>query len=78
MFQSYNIFQALIGAFPNQDRRYVEYVDGSIMTDGYFADVKEHFFGDLYSTNKNSSTYLMITIDGNIYPCLGVNFINIL
>jgi len=34
MMQSFSDVQALIGAFQSQDRRYIEYVDGSIMTDG--------------------------------------------
>jgi hypothetical protein len=71
MMQSYNIYQALIGAFQSQDRRYIEYVDGSLMTDGFFSDVSGKFFGKLYSTNQNGSTYLMIKPDGNIYPCYG-------
>jgi len=71
MMQTYNNFQALIGAFQSQDRRYIEYVDGSLMTDGFFSDVRGQFFGKLYSTNQNGSTYLMIKPDGNIYPCDG-------
>ena len=71
MMQSYNMYQALIGAFQSQDRRYIEYVDGSIMTDGYFYDVRGQFFSDLYSTNQNGSRYLIITTDGNIYPSSG-------
>ena len=71
VMQGYNNSQALIGAFQSQDRRYIEFVDGSIMTDGYFSDVDGHFFGDLYSTDNNAATYLMISTDGNIYPCLG-------
>ena len=39
--------------------------------DGFFSDVKGQFFGNLYSTNQNGSTYLMIKPDGNIYPCYG-------
>lgn len=68
MMQSFSDVQALIGAFQSQDRRYIEYVDGSIMTDGYFSDVDGHFFGDLYSTNQNTETYFTISTDGNIYP----------
>ena len=37
------------------------------MTDGFFADVKGQFFGDLYATNQVSSTNLIISTDGNIY-----------
>jgi hypothetical protein len=31
-------FYALIGAFQTQDRRYLDYVDGFSLVDGYFAD----------------------------------------
>ena len=37
------------------------------MTDGFFADVQGHFFGDLYTTNQIDSTGLIIGTDGNIY-----------
>jgi len=41
------------------------------MTDGYFADVKGQFFGDLYQTNQVYSTNLIIRTDGNIYASTG-------
>ena len=71
MMLGYKNFQALIGAFQSQDRRYIEFVDGSIMNDGYFSDVDGHFFGDLYSTDNNAIQYLMINTDGNINRCSG-------
>ena len=67
MTQGYKTFQALLGIFHNLDRRYVEYVDGSIMADGFFNDVKGQFFSDIYSTNQNVSTSFMIASDGNIF-----------
>ena len=71
MMQGYKTFQALVGIFQNQERRYVEYVDGSLMTDGFFNDVKGQFFSDIYSTDQNTSNHFMITMDGNIYRSQG-------
>ena len=36
--QGFDNFYALIGGFQTQDRRYLEYVDGSSMFDGLFYD----------------------------------------
>ena len=36
--QGFDNFYALIGGFQTQDRRYLDFVDGFSMFDGYFVD----------------------------------------
>ena len=48
-----NNVNVTIGAFQTPDRRYLEYVDGSLMNDGLFNDVGMTFFGDVYGTGEN-------------------------
>ena len=50
----------MIGAFQSGDRRYLEYVDGSIMNDGSFSDVPSNFFGDVYGTGKTIFSMKML------------------
>ena len=55
-----NIINGMIGGVASEDRRYIEYVDGSIMADGFFYDVSGQFFGDVYNTGVNIANCLMI------------------
>ncbi len=41
-------FYGLIGAFQTNERRYIDYVDGSIMTDGYMNSVSNQVFKELH------------------------------
>ena len=63
----------LVGAFETTDRRYIDFVDGSIMTDGYFNSVLNQFFGTLYNTGVNPFTCLAINSGGNIEVCTSTN-----
>jgi hypothetical protein len=42
----------IVGAFQTPDRRFLEYVDGSMMTDGIFYDWDQTFYSDIYGTGK--------------------------
>jgi hypothetical protein len=55
-----NIVNGLIGGVASDDRRYIEYVDGTIMADGNFYDVSGQFFGTVYDTGVNIANCLMI------------------
>ena len=61
----------LIGAIQSKDRRYLEYVDGSIMHNGQFYDVSAQYFGDVYGTGGNLADCLMINSTGNVGQCDG-------
>ena len=57
-----------MGAKPNGLTRSLEYVDGSIMPDGYFSDVDKTWIGDLvYSTQHPEC--LRINKYGNVIKC---------
>jgi len=55
-------YNGLIGAFQSADRRYLEYVDGSIMNDGSFSDVGSHFFGDVYGTGPIKNVFTNVNL----------------
>ena len=55
-------YNGLIGAFQSADRRYLEYVDGSIMNDGSFSDVGSHFFGDVYGTGPTKNVFTNVNL----------------
>jgi hypothetical protein len=62
-----------VGAFQTIDRRYLDFVDGSIMTDGNFNTVLNQFFGSLYGTGVNTLSCLAINSGGNIERCTRAN-----
>ena len=45
--------KALIGAVASGNNRFLEYVDGSIMTDGHFSDVSNTWIGDILTSSGN-------------------------
>jgi hypothetical protein len=63
----------MIGAFQTPDRRYLEFVDGSLMTDGFFSSVSSQFFGTVYGTGTDNIACLMINPSGNIERCTSAN-----
>jgi hypothetical protein len=65
----------LVGALQTIDRRYIDFVDGSILTDGSFNSVSGQFFGSLYGTGSNVFSCLMIDGSGNIERCSSANVI---
>ena len=73
MGQGLSNHYGLIGAFQTPDRRYLEYVDGSLMTDGFFSSVADQFFGGLYGTGADTFSCLMINPSGNIEICTSAN-----
>ena len=60
--------RGLIGAVPTALNRYLEYVDGSIMTDGYFSDASHTWIGDLVYGTKNPDCFV-INEEGNVVQC---------
>ena len=48
--------KALIGAVASGNTRFLEYVDGTIMTDGHFSDVSNTWIGDIIKSSGNSIT----------------------
>ena len=60
--------KGLVGAIPTGITRFLEYVDGSIMTDGYFSDASGTWIGDiLYSTELMNC--FIINEEGNVVKC---------
>lgn len=60
--------KGLIGAVPTGLTRSLEYVDGSIMTDGHFSDVSHTWIADLVYGTKNPDCFV-INGDGNVESC---------
>ena len=58
----------LVGAIPTALNRFLEYVDGSIMTDGYFSDASHTWIGDLVYSTKNPKCFV-INEEGNVVNC---------
>ena len=60
--------KGLVGAVPTGLTRFLEYVDGSMMSDGNFSDASGTWIGDiLYGTQ--STDCFMINKDGNVGNC---------
>ena len=73
MGQGFTNYYGMIGAFQTPDRRYLDFVDGSIMTDGFFNSVAGQFFNNVYGTRVDIASCLMINPDGNIQACGSAN-----
>jgi hypothetical protein len=63
-------FYGLIGAFQTNERRYIDYVDGSIMTDGYMNSVSNQVFKEL-----NILSFLRHFCSNQHYPTSSVNIL---
>jgi hypothetical protein len=65
-------FGGLIGAIQSNERSYLEYFDGSFMTDGSFFDVSGTPFGSVYGGGYPSVCF-MISETGNVVACTKAN-----
>ena len=70
--------KALIGGIPTGLTRFLEYADGSIMTDGHFSDASNTWIGDiLTSSGNNLHDCFIINQEGDVErcakKCLGLN-----
>ena len=62
--------KALIGAIASGNTRFLEYVDGTIMTDGHFSDVSNTWIGDIIKSSGNSITNCFrMDKDGIVSKC---------
>ena len=64
----------LIGAFQSTDNTYLQYVDGSIMTDGLFSDAFGQNFGQVYGGGFNTDCF-MIDTAGSVQRCSNANIL---
>jgi len=71
--QGFTNYYGMIGAFQTPDRRYLDFVDGSIMTDGFLNSVAGQFFNTVYGTGTDIASCMMINPDGNIQGCGSAN-----
>ena len=65
-------FGGLVGAIQFNERSYLEYFDGSFMTDGSFFDVSGTSFGSVYGGGYPSVCF-MISETGNVVACTKAN-----
>lgn len=62
--------KALIGGIPTGLTRFLEYIDGSIMTDGHFADASNTWIGDVLTSSGNSKhDCFVINQEGIVERC---------
>ena len=67
---AFSSHKAMIGAVLTAHTRFLEYVDGSIMTDGHFSDVSNTWIGDLIISSGNDIiNCFTLNKDGNVEKC---------